>query len=96
MIAIIGFLGNYRGLEKKVTLSAGETTQLGYEFALNRGIEITRSECNALCRGDGSQEGWGADGATHSRPSQYPTKMGQTFHEIGMLGDLWNDVYIVL
>ena len=28
--------------------------------------------------------------------STYPTKEGQTFNEIGVLGSLWNDVYVVL
>ena len=35
-------------------------------------------------------------GVMEPAQSQYPTKMGQTFHEIGIKGDLWNDGYLVM
>ncbi len=98
LIAIIGFLGNYRGLEKKVTLDAGESAKLfGYEFTLNKGIQVLKDKNAKLfaapisVRKDGK-----AIGDLLPAQSQYPTKMGQTFHEIGIQGDLWNDVYVVL
>ncbi|NRA66372.1 MAG: heme lyase CcmF/NrfE family subunit [Pseudobacteriovorax sp.] len=98
MVAIVGFLGNYRGLEKKVTLEAGESTQLfGYEFKLQKGIEVKKVENATLFAApvevikDGKNMG-----VMEPAQSQYPTKMGQTFHEIGIKGDLWNDVYLVM
>lgn len=98
MMAIMGFLGNYRGLEKKVTLDEGETTNLfGYEFTLDTGVQV-KKEHNATLfwvpvtvKKDGKMIG-----VAEPAQSRYPTKPGQTFNEIGIEGDFWNDVYLVL
>ena len=98
MIAIMGFLGNYRGLEKKVTMKAGETTTLfGYEFHLKQGIQIKKDENATLywapvvVHKDGQLVG-----TVEPAQSRYPTKPDQSFNEIGIEGDFWNDVYLVL
>ena len=44
LIGILGFLGNYRGVDKVVTLADGEKTNLyGYEFEFN-GIDVYQDE----------------------------------------------------
>ena len=98
LIAIVGFLGNYRGMEKKVTLASGESTQLfGYDFKLVKGIEVLKDKNATLFAAPVKVTKDGRDmGTLVPAQSQYPTKPGQTFHEIGIEGDLWNDVYLVL
>ncbi len=98
LVAILGFLGNYRGLEKKVSLNVGDKTELyGYSFEFYSGIQVKKDENATLYE---APLGVFKDGKKLSNlyPAQstYPTKRGQTFNEIGVLGSLWNDVYIVL
>ena len=99
LIAIIGFLGNYRGLEHRQTVKAGETFEYyGYRFEFKAtGIEA-RTKLNAtaytapvnLYRGDKF--------IVELDPAQavYPTKQDQTFNEIAINGNIWHDVYLVL
>ena len=98
LVAILGFLGNYRGLEKKVSLNVGDKTELyGYGVEFYSGIQVKKDENATLYE---VPLGVFKDGKKLSNlyPAQstYPTKRGQTFNEIGVLGSLWNDVYIVL
>jgi cytochrome c-type biogenesis protein CcmF len=98
MIAIIGFLGNYRGLENRVTVKAGESFEFfGYRFETEAaGIQVKQNK-NAtlytapihLFRGEQKV------GDIIPAQSRYPTK-DQTFNEIGITGNLWHDVYVVL
>ena len=98
LIAILGFLGNYRGLEKKVSLTVGDKTELyGYGFEFYSGVQVKKVENATLYE---APLGVFKEGKKLSNlyPAQstYPTKRGQTFNEIGVLGSLWNDVYVVL
>lgn len=98
IIAIIGFLGNYRGMEKKVSLSVGDKTELyGYEFELERGIETLQVHNYVLYRSSLKMSRYGKElEEIHPAQSKYPTKPGQTFNEIAVHSTLWHDVYIVL
>ena len=45
LVAILGFLGNYRGLEKKVSLNVGDKTELyGYGVEFYSGIQVKKDE----------------------------------------------------
>jgi cytochrome c-type biogenesis protein CcmF len=98
LLAIIGFLGNYRSLEKNVTLKVGESMELfGYEFAIKDGIDIRQVENHTLYGVPIAVSKYGKP-LTELFPAQsvYPTKPGQTFNEIGVFSQFWNDVYVVL
>jgi cytochrome c-type biogenesis protein CcmF len=98
VLVILGFLGNYRGMEKKATVQIGETTELhGYNFKLMDHITIYQKE-NATMFGamvEVTKNGKEV-GIVEAAQSLYPTKQDQVFNEIGVLGSFWNDVYIVL
>ena len=96
IVAIIGFLGNYRGLEKRATLAVGESTELyGYDFEF-QGIN-TAQVANAthfqgvlkLVR-DGRPAG-------EIRPARarYPTK-AELYHEVGVRPAFWYDLYVTM
>jgi cytochrome c-type biogenesis protein CcmF len=98
LIAIVGFLGNYRGMEHTLTKKAGESWDYyGYRFEFKASGVEPRQKDNAtnftapvmLYRGDKF--------LTELDPAQskYPTK-DQTFNEIAITGNFWHDVYLVL
>ena len=97
LVSILGFLGNYRGLEKNANLKVGEKADLhGYEFKLTRGVSVTKVDNATLYGVDVSVK---KDGKTLGtmRPalSRYPTK-DQSFNEIAVMGSFWNDLYVVM
>lgn len=99
MIAIIGFLGNYRGMEERVTVHAGEKFSFyGYSFQFIDGIKIVH-EGNATLYTAPLKIVRESDGVLieDARPAQskYPTK-DQTFNEIAISGNIWHDIYVVL
>jgi cytochrome c-type biogenesis protein CcmF len=96
LIAITGFLGNYRGLHKDVTLKAGETTEIyGYTFAFS-GVEmenidnVTHFVAPLKMTHDGQDIG-----VIRPSRSKYLTKE-ELLHEVGLEGHFWNDIYVVL
>jgi cytochrome c-type biogenesis protein CcmF len=97
LIAVLGFLGNYRGIEKIATLNVGEKTELyGYTFSF-KGIK-TVHEDNALLYTAplNIQNIKGKNiGEIYPARAKYPTK-DELFHEIGLLGGFWYDIYAVL
>ena len=98
LVAILGFLGNYRGLEKKVSLNVGDKTELyGHTFEFMSGVQVKKVENATLYEAPilVSKDGKRLDNV-YPAQSVYPTKRGQTFNEIGVLGSFWNDVYVVL
>lgn len=98
LFIIVGFLGNYRGLEHKVTLTPGEETTLyQFTFKMDDKVQVTR-EHNATIFGPHLTVSRGGKPVGTVRPAQaqYPTKPGQPFNEIGVLSSFWNDVYVVL
>jgi cytochrome c-type biogenesis protein CcmF len=98
MLAIIGFLGNYRSIEKKVTLNPFESTELfGYTLEFGKGIEI-RKQDNATLFTAPLKLSKNDRFLTTILPAQaiYPTKQDQSFNEIGVYSSFWQDVYVVL
>jgi len=96
LIAILGFLGNYRGIDKTVTMAAGDTTQLyGYTFRFD-GINIrevhnvTLFEAPLHITRDGNEIG-----TILPARSKYPTK-DELLNEIGVKPALWYDIYAVV
>ena len=96
LLAILGFLGNYRGVDREVTLRAGETASLfGYDFTL--GTFRQREEENAilfeapLVISRGGRE----IGTVYPAKSKYPTKP-ELMNEVGVLGGFWHDLYAVM
>ena len=96
LIAITGFLGNYRGLERQATLSQGQSTELyGYQFTFT-GINVkeehnyTIFEAPLVVTKDGVT-------VTTLLPgkSRYPTKP-EMLNEIGLYTSLWYDLYAVV
>ena len=96
LIAIVGFLGNYRGLQKVATLSEGESVDFyGYKITFG-GMNITEEDNATLFQGklllnrDGTSVG-------ELRParSKYPTS-SQLQHEVGLKSTFWHDFYVTL
>ncbi len=96
LIAIVGFLGNYRGLQKDVTLKAGESTELfGYTFSFN-GVDIEQIDNATHFVAPLKLTRNGEDvGMVRPSRSKYPTKQ-ELLHEVGLQGHFWHDVYAVL
>jgi cytochrome c biogenesis factor len=96
LLCIAAFLGNYRGLEKTVTLKTGESTEFYTYVVKFDGLKTRRVE-NAmqveaplkLVRASGSETS-----VTPAR-SKYPTK-DEFFHEVGLNSAFWHDFYAVL
>ncbi len=98
LIAIFGFLGNYRGLEHRQTLKAGESFEFyGYRFEFKASGIDPRQKDNAtnytapvnVYRNNQLIE------EMDPAQSKYPTK-DQTFNEIAISGDFWHDIYLHL
>jgi cytochrome c-type biogenesis protein CcmF len=94
--ATLGFLGNYRGVSKLVTLKSNETTNLyGYEFTFSQihthpqenyqlikaPITITKDHVN--------------QGSLYPGRAKYPTK-DDLIHEVDFRSNFWHDIYITL
>jgi len=97
MACIFGFLGNYRGMEKNVTLKPGETTELyGFEFKLTEKVTVEKDQNATLFVAPLSVKREGKPYA-QVRPAQarYPTTT-ETMNEIGVHSSFWEDIYVVL
>jgi cytochrome c-type biogenesis protein CcmF len=96
LVAMLGFLGNYRGVETVKTLKTGETTQLyGYEFKYE-GFNVLQDQNATLYGGVLSLTKDGKPmGTVMAARSKYPTKP-ELLHEVGLLTRFWHDVYVVL
>ena len=93
---LIGFLGNYRGLEKVVTLEVGESTSLyGYNFKLGA-LVVERQDNMHLFKAplevvkDGEKLY-----KLYPARAKYPTK-DDFIHEVDYSSNFWHDVYISL
>ncbi len=96
IIAIFGFLGNYRGLEQTITLKKGEQAELfGFVFE-SQGITTATRDNVQLFQAPFavSRDGVPLAVVVPAR-SKYPTK-AELLHEVGLWGSLWNDLYLVL
>lgn len=96
LLAILGFLGNYRGIEKIATLSAGESVQIyGYDLKFN-GMEVAEFDNATHFQGVISVHKDGKDlGLLKPARSKYPTK-DELHHEVGVMGRFWHDLYATL
>ncbi len=96
VLAILGFLGNYRGLDKLVTLQKGQSTDFyGYRFAFS-GMEIKQEENVELFSAPLALSKDGiALGSIAPARARYPTKP-ELLHEVGLQDGFWYDIYIVL
>jgi cytochrome c-type biogenesis protein CcmF len=96
LMVIVGFLGNYRGLQKDVTLKAGESTELyGYTFAFS-GVDMEQIDNAMHFVAPLKMTRDGRDlGVIKPSRSKYPTKE-ELLHEVALEGHFWHDVYVVL
>lgn len=96
LVAILGFLGNYRGLSSEVTLNKGGAYEFhGYNLKFD-GIVTTRKENVILFQAPLIVSKNGKELATMlPAKSKYPTN-ADLLNEVGVLGGLWQDLYIVI
>jgi cytochrome c-type biogenesis protein CcmF len=97
LVGIIGFLGNYRGFEKTVTLHTGDrTTLMGYEIQLE-GIRFKHVENMGLYYAALSVSAPGGALLAHINPgrAKYPTSE-DWFNEVDTWSTFWHDLYAVL
>ena len=96
VVAIIGFLGNYRGVQKVATLKIGEMTELfGFEFTFDKmDIQQVENAKQFQAHFDVNRYNEHIGGIMVAR-SQYPTK-AELLHEVGVLGLFWEDLYITM
>ena len=98
LVAVLGFLGNYRGVNKTVTMQQGDKTSLyGYEFSFDR--IVPRLEDNAILYEAPlriiDQKTGESVGIVAPARAKYPTKQ-ELFHEVGIAEGFWHDIYAVL
>ncbi len=96
IISVLGFLGNYRGIDKTVTLNAGDNTELyGYNFAFNS-VQVGKDKNATLYQAplQLTRDGKSLGTITPAR-SKYPTKP-ELMHEVAVKSTFWHDIYIVL
>lgn len=94
--AILGFLGNYRSVQKTVTLAKGESVSFyGYNFLFD-GIKIKEEENATLFTAPLSFAPV-QDKLIQVVPARakYPTS-SELFHEVGIDSTFWHDLYVVL
>jgi len=96
IVAIIGFLGNYRGLSTETTLTTGAVHEFyGYTIKFD-GITTKQSDNAVLFQAPLTVSRDGKEiGVVYPAKSKYPTK-AELLNEVGVLGSLWHDLYIVI
>lgn len=99
LIAILGFLGNYRGIKHEATLDAGESMSVyGYDFTFhNQGMQIEKNQNATLFVAplDVSVAATKASYQIKPAQSKYPTSE-EPFTEIAVRSKFWHDLYVVL
>lgn len=96
LIAVLGFLGNYRGVSKLVTLKRSESFSFyNYQF-LFKGLELKQEEnvlfyMAPLSLNKGKRE----LGLIYPARAKYPTKP-ELIHEIDYFSNFWHDIYVTL
>ncbi|MBM4252864.1 MAG: heme lyase CcmF/NrfE family subunit [Deltaproteobacteria bacterium] len=96
LIAIAGFLGNYRGLQKIATLNSGETVDFyGYQLRFDEIKELQKDNAT-LYQGALEVTRAGAPiGAITPARSRYPTSTNLN-HEVALMSTFWHDLYVTL
>lgn len=96
LIAILGFLGNYRGLEQTTTLYKGQKINFyGYDITFTGMLEIEDDNtilhtASLKLRRDKQERGF-----LLPARAKYPTK-DELVHEVGIQSNFWHDLYAVL
>jgi cytochrome c-type biogenesis protein CcmF len=96
LVAIMGFLGNYRGISGEVTLAKGQSHEF-YGYNLKFDGMVTTQEDNATLYQAPltiSRNGEVLD-TIYPAKSKYPTKM-ELLNEVGLRSTFWHDLYIVI
>lgn len=96
LVAILGFLGNFRGLQKVATLKTGESVDLyGYHLTFDK-LDIAQNDNVTLYQGhfNVTRDGENVGPLVASR-SKYPTK-DELHHEVGVMSHFWHDLYVTL
>ena len=95
-VAILGFLGNYRGLDKLVTLEKNQSTEFfGYHFTF-KGMRIKKEENMQLFLAPLHVKKMNQDFTTlFPARAKYPTK-NELIHEIDFYSSFWHDLYVTL
>ncbi len=98
LIAILGFLGNYRGMREEYVMTPGQAEAIyGYQLRYdNSGIKTKKVENAKVTFVTMNLEKNGKVVA-HIEPgrSLYPTKP-EYLHEVDFYGNFWHDIYISL
>jgi cytochrome c-type biogenesis protein CcmF len=96
LIAIIGFLGNYRGLVSEVTLQKGQSHEFyGYSLKFD-GISTDQKDNATLFQAPLVVSRQGEQlGVIYPAKSRYPTK-AELLNEVGLMTSLWHDLYVVV
>jgi len=97
LVTIIGFLGNYRGIDLEATLNSGESVDIyGYQLKFGDRMQIQEVENVTLFSAPLSLSRNGQL-VTEMIPAQakYPTT-SERMNEIAVHSTLWHDVYVVL
>jgi cytochrome c-type biogenesis protein CcmF len=96
LVAIVGFLGNYRGLSAEATLQKGQSHPwAGYELRFD-GLNTSQVENVTLLVAEMTVSRNGVVvGTMRPAKSKYPTKP-ELLNEVGLLGTFWHDLYIVI
>lgn len=96
LIAIVGLLGNYRGMQKLATLKAGESLDFyGYHVVFD-GMNVAEEDNATLYEGVLALSHNGTPlGQLKPARSKYPTST-QLQHEVGLLSTFWHDFYVTL
>lgn len=96
LIAILGFLGNFRGMSKVATLKTGESTEIyGYNLTFDR-LDVSEHDNATYYEGVFKVRKDGVDlGELKPARSKYPTKT-ELHHEAGVMSRMWHDLYVTL
>lgn len=95
-VAVLGFLGNYRGHSKLVTLNKSEEISFsGYQIRFE-GLRIRPQDNVLLFEGQLALSKGDKDlGSIFPARAKYPTK-DELIHEVDYFSSFWHDVYVTL
>jgi cytochrome c-type biogenesis protein CcmF len=96
LVAIFGFLGNYRGLVSEVTLAKGQTHEFyGYNLKFD-GMNTDQQDNVTLFQAPLMVSRNGENlGMIFPAKSKYPTKP-ELLNEVGVVSFIWHDLYVVI
>jgi len=97
LVGILGFLGNYRGMEKTFTVQTGQHVEMmGYQIQLE-GVRFRHVENMELYYAALSIRNGHGQELAHIEPARakYPTSQ-DWFNEVDTWSTFWHDLYVVL